>query len=282
MDDVAANTRDLSFLDVLLALAENWLVIIVGAIAVSAVVYFGLDLASPSVYQASTTIRLPPAITKLDAARTALLSLADDPTLAPIFGSMEPEERRAALRQAIQVDAGPAPNTVVVTASYSSANAADRIAAEVTRRLQQLAATNDEELAALKLKIDANSRLLASLQAAGTAVRESFGKNQTAQDPESYVRATAAIEGDIQQAALSLGDLQSQLNDWPDGQIAETNSAKALPQRKVVLAASAGLVALFLLTALVLIRDRLRHAALDPVAAGKILRIRRAFWPWAK
>lgn len=263
---------ELSLLDLLVTLAENIKLLIVGSL-LAALCALGIAFALPQTFQSVAVLQAEQGTASLMTTATVL-----DPVIASLaLGKDEPvEEARRKLRETIKVAVGRTDKLLTLTVSANTPQQAQAIANAVLQ--QTYLESRPKGVAATRLVIqlkEAQTRLK-NAQNAGIGVfkRMEFTSYGGAELARGYAELLSAASA----AQIQISALEGQLDGVTDSQLVQspTLPKKASQPKKGLVAISATLAAGFLLLLFIFTRQALRNTLEDGAAAGKVARIRRA------
>jgi uncharacterized protein involved in exopolysaccharide biosynthesis len=267
--------EEISLLDLLVTLAENVKLLVIGPLLVG-VCALGISYLLPQTFQSVTVLQAEQATASLMTTAAVLdpvvasLALAKDDTV---------EEARRKLRDQIKVAVGKNDKLLTLTVSANEAQQAQAIANAVLKQTYQ--ESRPKATARLRLEVqlaeaqgrfknvnNAAASLLKRLDASGAGAP---GGNELARGYADLLNAAAAAQNQI-------SALETQLEGLSDAQLVQspTLPEKASQPKKGLIAIGATLAAGLLLLLFVFMRQALRNTAADAEAAGKVARIRRS------
>jgi uncharacterized protein involved in exopolysaccharide biosynthesis len=266
---------DVGLLDVLVTLAENVKLLVIGSLLVG-LCALGISFVLPPTYQSVAVLQAEQATASLMTTATVL-----DPVIASLGLAKEDtvEEARIKLREQIKSTVGRNDKLLTLTVSGRSAQQAQAIANAVlqqtfqesrpkgsvrTRLETQLA----EAKARLKNAQDASQGLLKRLDSSGAGVN---GGAELARGYAELLGASGAAQSQI-------STLETQLEGVSDAQLVQspTLPKKASQPKKGLIAIGATLAAGLALLLFVFMRQAFRNTEANETTSAKLLRIRKS------
>ena len=279
MDEIqshpSARTEEVGLLDVLVTLAENVKLIIIGSLVVG-LCALGIGFVLPQTFESVAVLQAEQATASLMATAAVL-----DPVAATLGLAKEqtPEEARRKLREQIKVAVGRNDKLLTLTVSAGSAEQAQAIARALLQQTYQesrpkgtMRARLDTQLAEAQARSknaqDAAAGLLKRLESNGSGAS---GGAELARGYAELLGATGAAQGQI-------SALETQLEGLSEASLIQspTLPQKASQPKKGLIAIGATLATGLLLLLFVFMRQALRSTAADENAAVKLARIRHS------
>jgi uncharacterized protein involved in exopolysaccharide biosynthesis len=266
---------DVGLLDVLVTLAENVKLLVIGSLLVG-LCALGISFVLPPTYQSVAVLQAEQATASLMGTAAVL-----DPVIASLGLAKEDtvEEARIKLREQIKTAVGRNDKLLTLTVSGRSAQQAQAIANAVlqqtfqesrpkgsvrTRLETQLA----EAKARLKNAQDASQGLLKRLESSGAGVN---GGAELARGYAELLGASGAAQSQI-------SALETQLEGVSEAQLVQspTLPQKASQPKKGLIAIGATLAAGLALLLFVFMRQAFRNTEANETTSAKLLRIRKS------
>lgn len=267
-------------LDVLVILAENAKLLVVGSLLVG-LTALGICFVIPQTYQST-------AVLQADQSTAGLMLTAAvlDPVVASLglARDMTPEEARTRLQERVRAVVGRTDKLLTLTVSARSPQQAQAIAAAVIQRTFQ----ESRPKGTLRLRVEAQlaeTRLrLKNAQEVGESLRQrlkslSGPASANTTSNSEVARGYAELLGATGTAQSQVIVLETQLEGLSDAQVVQppTLAEKPSQPKKALVAIAATLVAGLALLLFVLIRKTLQSALDHNANSVKWLRIRNAF-----
>jgi capsule polysaccharide export protein KpsE/RkpR len=264
-----------SFLDVLVTVAENGRLLVLGSLA-AGLCALGIGFVLPQAYQSVAVLQGDPSHASL-----MLTAAVLDPVIASLGLARDatPEEARIKLRNQIKASVGRTDKLLTLTVSARSPQQAQAIAAAVLQRTYQEARPKgtarlrlEAQLAEAKVRLknaqDVGQSLYRQLDGAGT------GANARAEVARGYAELLSATGA----AQNQIGLIEAQLEGLSEAQLiqAPTLPERASQPRKGLMALGATLAAGLALLLFVFVRQSLRETLVSQSTSGKWLRIRKS------
>ena len=264
-----------SFLDVLVTVAENVRLLVMGPLLVG-LCALGIGFLLPQGYQSVAVLQGDPSHASL-----MLTAAVLDPVIASLGLARDatPEDARTKLRDQIKVSVGRTDKLLTLTVSAPSPQQAQAIASALLQGTFQEARVKgsvrlrlEEQLAEARTRLknaqDVGQSLYRQLDGSGT------GTNARAEVARGY----AELLGATGAAQAQIGLLEAQLEGLSEAQMmqAPTLPGNASQPKKSMIAVGATLAAGLALLLFVFIRQTLRNTAANQTTAAKLLRIRKS------
>jgi len=267
-------------LDVLVILAENAKLLVVGSLLVG-LTALGICFVIPKTYQSTAVLQADQATASL-----MLTAAVLDPVIASLGLARDttPEEARTRLQERVRAVVGRTDKLLTLTVSARSPQQAQAIAMAVMQRTFQ----ESRPKGTLRLRVEAQlaeTRLrLKNSQEVGESLRQRLkspsgpASANTISSPE-VARGYAELLGATGVAQSQVIVLESQLEGLSDAQVVQppTLAEKPSQPKKALVAIAATLVAGLALLLFVFIRQTLQSTPDSNATSVKWLRIRNAF-----
>ncbi len=264
---------EIDLLDILVTLAENIKLLIVGPLLVG-LCALGIAFIVPKTFESIAVLKAEQATASLMTTAAVLDPVAESLGLTKEDSA---EEARRQLREQIKVAVGRNDKLLTLTVSAPEPQQAQAIANAVLQQTYVQSRPKGSELARLETQLqDAKVRTKSAEDAAGTLLKR-METNGTTASTES-ARGYAELLNVAAAAQNQVAALQTQLEGVTDAQLiqAPTLPQKASKPKKGLIAIGATLAAGLALMLFVFVRQAVRGAAKDADAASKMARIRRA------
>lgn len=278
--------EELTMLDILVTLAENFKLLIVGPLLVGLCV-LGICYAVPQTFDSVAALQGREKIvngqqTASDEASTAgLMTTAAvlDPVAAELGLTKDEsaEEARRQLRQQVTVAVDRNQRLLTLTTAARTPQQAQALANAVLQQTYLQSRPKGSERIRLEAQLQGAQGRLKDAQDAATRVLKQMDAAGAASNSTDLARGYADLLTAAAAAEDLVGVLQSRLEGVSDAQLvqAPTLPQKASKPRKALLAIGATLGAGLVLLLFVFMREALRGTAQDADGADKITRIRR-------
>ncbi|MEO6972201.1 MAG: hypothetical protein ABI135_02090 [Rhodoferax sp.] len=266
---------DISLLDILVTLAENIKLLIIGPLLVGLCV-LGICYVVPKTFDSVAVLQAEQSTASLMTTAAVL-----DPVAAGLGLTKDEsaEEARRLLREQVMVAVGRNDKLLTLTASAHTPQQAQAIANAVLQQtyLQSRPKTSDRARLEVQLQ-GAQGRLKDSQDAAAGLLKRIDSTTGAASSGTDLARGYADLLAGAAAAQSQVSALQVQLEGVSDAQLvqAPTLPQKASKPKKALLAIGATLAMGLLLLLFVFMRQAFRDTAQDAEAAAKVTRIRRA------
>lgn len=270
---------EISLLDLLVTLADNAKLLILGPLAVG-LVALAVAFVLPKRFESVAILQAEPVTASLIATAAVL-----DPAAASLglTQNQSIEDAREALRGRVKTASGRTDKLLTITVSGATPSQAQDAAKAVLAATYAQSRPTGATKARLEAQLADSKNRLESAQIAGNTVRAIFDNTYVAAKvlkvgvgdlPRDYAELLNAIS--VAQAQVLL--VEAQLEGLTDSQLVQplTLPENAVSPRKGMIAVGATLASGFLLLLFVFVRNGLRSAEADPASAIKLARIRRA------
>lgn len=267
--------RDVSLLDVLVTLAENIRLLIIGPLLVG-LCALGLGYVLPQTFESVAVLQAEQATASLMSTAAVLdpvaagLGLAKNETV---------EEARRKLRTQIKVAVGRNDKLLTLTVSAATPQQAQAIATAVLEQTYQQSHPKGSVRVRLETQLaEAQARLKNAQTAAASLLKRIDSSAVGSTSGSELVRGYADLLTVTGAAQGQISTLEVQLEGLSDAQLVQAPTLPEKPgePKKALLAIGATLATGLLLLLFVFMRQALRNTAADGEAAGKLARIRRA------
>jgi len=271
----SSTVEEIGLLDVLVTLAENAKLLIIGPLAVG-LCALGISFVVPKTFDSVAVLQAEQATASLMVTAAVL-----DPVVASLGLTKEDtvEDARLKLRERIKTVVGRNDKLLTLTVSASAAQQAQATANAVLEKTYLQSRPKGSVRARIEAQlVEANGRLKnAQSAAAGLLKRLDSSAVNTATGTElarGYADLLTAAAAAQNQVSL----LEGQLEGLSEAVLvqAPTLPQKASKPKKALLAIGATLATGLLLVLFVFMRQALRNTGADAQAAGKLARIRRS------
>lgn len=268
---------EISLLDIMLTLAENVKLLIIGPLLVG-LCALGLGYVLPRTFESV-------AVLQADQGTASLMTTAAvlDPVIAKLGLGKDasPEQARRELERAVKATIGKADKLLTLTVSASTPQQAQTIANALLEQTYAQISPKGTVRSRLEVQLaEAQERGKNSQDAAALVIQrmESLSSNPASGGNLSQIIGYAELLGASAAAQTQVSALEAQLEGLSASQLVQPPSLpeKASQPKKGLLAVSGTLATGFLLLLFIFVRQALRTAAVDPEAADKLARIRRA------
>jgi capsular polysaccharide biosynthesis protein len=268
---------EISLLDIMLTLAENVKLLIIGPLLVG-LCALGLGYVLPRTFESV-------AVLQADQGTASLMTTAAvlDPVIAKLGLGKDasPEQARRELERAVKATIGKADKLLTLTVSASTPQQAQTIANALLEQTYAQISPKGTVRSRLEVQLaEAQERGKNSQDAAALVIQrmESLSSNPASGGNLPQIIGYAELLGASAAAQTQVSALEAQLEGLSASQLVQPPSLpeKASQPKKGLLAVSGTLATGFLLLLFIFVRQALRTAAVDPEAADKLARIRRA------
>jgi hypothetical protein len=270
---------EISLLDLLVTLADNIKLLILGPLA-AGLTALGVAFVLPQTFESVAILQVEPATASLMSTASVL-----DPTVASLGlnQGQSVESSRQALRDRVKTAIGRNDKLLTITVSGATPQQAQATAKALLASVE----AQSRPIGASKLKLetqlaDTKIRQQKAIRAGDVLlpVLESVNGRKVLPDGRDaeLVRGYTELLNTVSAAQSQALVIQAQLEGLTDSQLlqAPTLPEKAVSPKKGMIAVGATLATGFLLLLLVFVRSGLRSAESDPASAAKLVRIRRA------
>jgi hypothetical protein len=276
---LASLDAEVSLLDLLVTLADNVKLLILGPLA-AGLTALGIAFVLPQKFESVAILQAEPATASLMSTASVL-----DPTVASLGldHGQSVESSRQALRDRVKTAIGRNDKLLTITVSGSTPQQAQATAnallASVEAQSRPTGASKlklETQLADTKIRqqkaIRAGDVLLPVIESING--RKVLPDGRDAELVKGYTELLNTVSAAQSQALI----IEAQLDGLTDSQLlqAPTLPEKAVSPKKGMIAVGTTLATGFLLLLLVFVRSGLRSAEADPASAVKLARIRRA------
>ena len=268
---------EISLLDIMLTLAENVKLLIIGPLLVG-LCALGLGYVLPRTFESV-------AVLQADQGTASLMTTAAvlDPVIAKLGLGKDasPEQARRELERAVKATIGKADKLLTLTVSASTPQQAQTIANALLEQTYAQISPKGTVRSRLEVQLaEAQERDKNSQDAAALVIQrmESLSSNPASGGNLPQIIGYAELLGASAAAQTQVSALEAQLEGLSASQLVQPPSLpeKASQPKKGLLAIGSTLATGFLLLLFIFVRQALRTAAVDPEAADKLARIRRA------
>ena len=264
-----------SFLDVLVTVAENARLLVLGSLLVG-LCALGIGFLLPQTYQSVAVLEGEPSHASL-----ILTAAVLDPVIASLGLARDatPEDARTKLRSQIKASVGRSDKLLTLTVSARSPQQAQTIAAAVLQRTYQEARPKGTARLRLETQLtEARVRLKNAQDVGQSLYRQLDGAGTGANARAEVARGYAELLGATGAAQNQISLLEAQLEGLSEAQLiqAPTLPGSASQPKKGLIAIGATLVAGLTLLLFVFIRQTLRDTAANQATSAKWLRIRKS------
>lgn len=268
---------EVGLLDILLTLAENAKLLIVGPLFVG-LCALGIGYMLPQTFESIAVLQAEQATASL-LATAAVLGAVD--TKLGLTKDASAEEVRSGLRQSIKASVGRNDKLLTLTVSGSTPQQAQAKANAVLEQAYVQSRPKGTERARLETQLaEAQARLKNAQNAATSVLKRLESSAITSASGADLARGNGYAEllSAAAAAQTQISALENQLEGLSEAQLvqAPTLPEKASQPKKALLAIGGTLATGLLLILFIFMRQALRNTAADAEAAGKLVRIRRA------
>lgn len=265
---------EISLLDLLLVIAENLRLLVLGPLLVAALAV-GIASVLPRTWESVTLLRSgSPTLATVVTSPAVLLPVA---RAQGIPAGQSADEAVDKLRNRVKANFNPKDQVLTVTASADTPEAALALGNQVFEHLKLASAPTGPERARLESQVaDIGRReeqLDGSIQSLSSRLRESPGST-----PSDTVRSFGQLISTAHQLSADRMALAKQLSGVDESNLLQAPTLPDRPQtrKRTVIALVAAMAAGFLLLLWVFARQALRNAQADPESAGKLRQARAA------
>ena len=275
--DTLIGQDEVGLLDILLTLAENAKLLIVGPLFVG-LCALGIGYMLPQTFESIAVLQAEQATASLLTTAAVLDPVATKLGLAKDASA---EEARSGLRQSIKASVGRNDKLLTLTVSGSTPQLAQAKANAVLEQVYVQSRPKGTARARLETQLaEAQARLKNAQNAATSVLKRLESSSITSASGADSTRNNGYAEllGAAAAAQTQISALESTLEGLSEAQLvqAPTLPEKASQPKKAVLAIGGTLATGLLLILFIFMRQALRNTAADAEAAGKLVRIRRA------
>ena len=270
---------EISLLDLLVTLADNVKLLILGPLA-AGLTALGIAFVLPQKFESVAILQAEPATASLISTASVL-----DPTVASLGldRGESVESSRQALRDRIKTAIGRNDKLLTITVSGSTPQQAQATANALLAATYAQSRPTGAMKARLETQLTESKTRLVNAETAGNKVLAVFDKSYVVENllksgvadlPRDY----AGLLNAVSEAQTQVRLVDALLEGLTDSQLvqAPTLPEKAVSPKKGMIAVGTTLATGFLLLLLVFIRSGLRSADADPASAAKLASIRRA------
>lgn len=275
---------ELDLLDLLVTMAENWKLLILGPLAIG-IITFGIACIVPKTYQSSSSVQVERTGSSFTAPVAASLAMSADVLhqIAPVAGldeDLTTEEIYQKLSKKISVTIGKQDKLLTVTTQAKSPEAAQKLNQALLDTLFPLSKPRGTEKKQLEWQLESEKkRLQDSVKLEqDTAASLASGKSVSEATSRLYGELLAA-NSNRQKAIL---DMERRLEGLDNDDVVQmpTLPEQSIKPKKALLAVGALIASAFALLLFVFARQALKTAQeSSPEQAEKLARIRKAL-PW--
>lgn len=281
----AIEQAELSLLDILVTLAENARLLIVGPLLVG-LSALGIGYVLPQTFQSVAVLQAEqsgPVMTTAAAATASLMTSAAvlDPVVAKLglYKAESAAEARRLLKEELNATVGRNDRLITLVVSASTPEQAQAIGSAILEQtyLQSRPKGVLRERIGVQLAEAQGRKRSAENAAVGLIKRMESPVASAVMISPDLARGYADLLNTAAAAQKLVGELESQLDGVSQAQLvqAPTLPEKAVEPKKALLAIGASLAAGLMLLVFVFIRQALRKSAADAESAEKLERIRR-------
>ncbi|QJC55025.1 hypothetical protein HC248_00288 [Polaromonas vacuolata] len=267
--------NEVSLLDILLTLAENAKLLIIGSL-LAGLITLGISYTLPQTFESVAVIQADQTTASLMTTAAVL-----DPVIAQLGLSKDEsvEFVRNLLRQKIKTAVGRNDKLLTLTVSALSPEQAQAIALALLQQIYLLNRPQGSVRARLESQlIDAQARFTDAGNVAANLRKKLESSSVTAVSSNDQARGYAELLNVAALAKNQISVLQVQLEGVNEAQLVQspTLASNATQSKKALMAVSAVLVASLFLLLFIFMRQTLRRMVKDTDAIGKLARIRSA------
>lgn len=267
--------NEVSLLDILLTLAENAKLLIIGSL-LAGLITLGISYTLPQTFESVAVIQADQTTASLMTTAAVL-----DPVIAQLGLSKDEsvEFVRNLLRQKIKTAVGRNDKLLTLTVSALSPEQAQAIALALLQQIYLLNRPQGSVRARLESQlIDAQARFTDAGNVAANLRKKLESSSVTAVSSNDQARGYAELLNVAALAKNQISVLQVQLEGVSEAQLVQspTLASNATQSKKALMAISAVLVASLFLLLFIFMRQTLRRMVKDTDAIGKLARIRSA------
>lgn len=264
-----------SFLDVLVTIAENARLLVIGSL-LAGLCALGVGFLLPRTYQSVAVLQGDQIHASL-----MLTAVVLDPVIASFGLAREStlEDARINLRNQVTATVGRTDKLLTLTVSAPSPQQAQAIASALLQRtFQEARAKGSVRLRLEEQLAEARTRLKNAQDVGQSLYRQLDGSGTGTNARAEVARGYAELLGATGAAQAQIGLLEAQLEGLSEAQMiqAPTLPGNASQPKKGMIAVGATLAAGLALLLFVFIRQTLRNTAANQTTAAKLLRIRKS------
>lgn len=267
--------EELSLLDLLLVIAENLRLLVLGPL-LAAILGFGIAILLPRTWDSVTLLRGgTPTLATLVSSPAVLMPVARAqgiPAGKPVDDAVD------ALRERVKVAFNAKDQVLTITATAQTPEAALSLGNMIFQQLKLASAPTGPERARLEAQVADISRreeqLDASIQAMSSRLRDAPGTASS-----ESVRSYGQLISTAHQLSADRMAIAKQLAGVDESSLLQAPSLPDRPQsrKSLVIALVSAMATGFLLLVWVFARESMRTAEADPESAGKLRRLRAAW-----
>ncbi|NDP63252.1 hypothetical protein [Polaromonas sp.] len=264
-----------SFLDILLALAENARLLVFGSLGVG-LCALAIGFMVPQTYQSVSVLQADPST-----ASVMLTAAVLDPVIVSLgLGKdIAVDEARRQLRDQIKTSVGRTDKLLTLTVSAGSPQQAQTIATAVIQRTFQESRPKGTVRLRLEAQLAEARARFKNAQVVGQILYQQLGGSGTGTNARAEVaRGYAELLGATSAAQNQIVLLEAQLEGLSDAQLVQLPTLPDNPShpKKGLIAISATLTAGLALLIFIFIRQSLRNTLVSGTNSEKLLRIRKS------
>lgn len=271
----SSTTEDFGLLDLLVTLAENIKLLIIGPLVIG-LCALGISFLVPPTYQSVAVLQAeqPTASLMLTAAVLdpviETLGLAKDETIEAV---------RIKLRERIKTAVGRNDKLLTLTVSAPTAQQAQEIAAALIGQTYQQSRPKTTARTRLEVQLtEAQARLKNAQEASSALLKRLEANASVAGAGAELARGYAELLGATGAAQNQISTLETQLEGLSDAQLVQSPTLPQKPSqpKKGLIAVGATLAAGLVLLLFVFVRQALKNTMLNTAMSVKMARIRRS------
>ena len=271
----SSTTEEFGLLDLLVTLAENIKLLIIGPLVIG-LCALGISFLVPPTYQSVAVLQAeqPTASLMLTAAVLdpviETLGLAKDETIEAV---------RIKLRERIKTAVGRNDKLLTLTVSAPTAQQAQEIAAALIGQTYQQSRPKSTARTRLKVQLsEAQARLKNAQEASSALLKRLEANASVAGAGAELARGYAELLGATGAAQNQISTLETQLEGLSDAQLVQSPTLPQKPSqpKKGLIAVGATLAAGLVLLLFVFVRQALKNTMLNTAMSVKMARIRRS------
>lgn len=266
---------EISLLDVLVTLAENIKLLVIGPVLVG-LFALGLAFVLPQTYESVAVVQAENFPASLITSAAVLDPITKSMGLAKSDDAVE--EARNNLREQIRAVAGRTDKLITLTVSAQSAKQAQAVANALLEQVYLESRPKANARLRLENQLAEAQARLKSAQSAATSLSRRLNTSVASADGADLLRGFADLLTASAAAQTQISALEAQLEGLSPAQLlqAPTLPQKASKPKKGVWAIGAALAAGLLLLVFVFMRQSVRSVARDGQATDKLAKIRRS------
>lgn len=272
---ISSVDADVGLLDVLVTLAENVKLLVIGSLLVG-LCALGISFVLPPTYQSVAVLQAEQATASLMGSAAVL-----DPVIASLGLAKEDtvEEARIKLREQIKSAVGRNDKLLTLTVSGRSAQQAQAIANAVLQQTFQESRPKSSVRTRLETQLaEAKARLKNAQDASQGLLKRLESSGAGANGGVELARGYADLLGASGTAQSQISALETQLEGVSEAQLVQspTLPQKASQPKKGLIAIGATLAAALALLLFVFMRQAFRNTEANETTSAKLLRIRKS------